>query len=150
MINIEGLWKYDDAQRQISILAKLNSRMISDIGKLTKENTKLKQQAEGARTENKRLTRENDVLDMDYKSAKEHAQVAWERLAAMQHELNRLEAELDKEKKKNSRVKWVYDIDLHCYAPTDAPVQELMKHIPLIPVTVNEKEETDDDNERNA
>ena len=105
MINIEGLWKYDDAQRQISTLAKLNSRMISDIGKLTKENTKLKQQ---------------------------------------------LEAELDKEKKKNSRVKWVYDIDLHCYAPTDAPVQELMKHIPLIPVTVNEKEETDDDNERNA
>lgn len=129
MINIEGLWKYDDAQRQISTLAKLNSRMISDIGK---------------------LTRENDVLDMDYKAAKEHAQVAWERLAAMQHELNRLEAELDKEKKKNSRVKWVYDIDLHCYAPTDAPVQELMKHIPLIPVTVNEKEETDDDNERNA
>lgn len=50
----------------------------------------------------------------------------------------------------HSRVKWVYDIDLHCYAPTDAPVQELMKHIPLIPVTVNEKEETDDDNERNA
>lgn len=129
MINIEGLWKYDDAQRQISTLAKLNSRMISDIGK---------------------LTRENDVLDMDYKAAKEHAQVAWERLAAMQHELNRLEAELDKEKKKNSRVKWVYDIDLHCYAPTGAPVQELMKHIPLIPVTVNEKEETDDDNERNA
>lgn len=129
MINIEGLWKYDDAQRQISTLAKLNSRMISDIGK---------------------LTRENDVLDMDYKAAKEHAQVAWERLAAMQHELNRLEAELDKEKKKNTRVKWVYDIDLHCYAPTDAPVQELMKHIPLIPVTVNEKEETDDDNERNA
>ena len=73
MINVEGIWKYDDAQRQISTLAKLNSRMISDIGKLTKENIKLREQAEGARTENKRLTRENDVLDMDYKAAKEHA-----------------------------------------------------------------------------